>query len=57
LDRALRLVSTNLSDSLAQTIEALLVIASAPLSAEVLADAAEESTEAVEAALALLVDR
>jgi len=57
LDRALRLVSTNLSDSLAQTIEALLVIASAPLSAEVLADATEESAEAVEAALALLVDR
>jgi len=57
VDRSLRLVSTNIADSLAQTIEALLVIASAPLSVEVLADAAEESTDAVEAALALLVDR
>jgi segregation and condensation protein B len=57
VDRSLRLVSTNIADSLAHTIEALLVIASAPLTVETLADAAQETTEAVEAALALLVDR
>jgi segregation and condensation protein B len=57
VDRSLRLVSTNVADSLAHTIEALLVIASAPLTVETLADAAQETTEAVEEALALLVDR
>src|SRR6185295_901080 len=57
LDRALRLVATNPADSLAQTIEALLVIASAPLTVEDLAHAADEPAEAIEAALELLVDR
>jgi chromosome segregation and condensation protein ScpB len=57
LDRALRLVSTNISDSLAQTIEALLVIASAPLTVEELANAAQQDAESIEAALELLVDR
>ena len=45
MDRALRLVSTNIADSLAQTIEALLVIASAPLTVEELANAAQEDAE------------
>ena len=57
MDRALRLVSTNLSDSLAQTIEALLVIASALLTVEDLAHAARQDAESIEAALELLVDR
>jgi segregation and condensation protein B len=59
LDRALRLtlVSTNPVENLARVIEALLVIASSPLSVEELAAAADESPEQVEAALELLVDR
>ena len=57
MDRALRLVSTNLSDSLAQTIEALLVIASAPLSVQDLADAADDHPERVETALGLVGER
>ena len=57
MDRALRLVSTNIADSLAQTIEALLVIAAAPLTVEELANAAQEDAESIEAALELLLDR
>jgi segregation and condensation protein B len=57
VDRALRLVATNPADDLAQTIEALLVIASAPLTVEDLAHAAEQDAASIEAALELLVDR
>ena len=57
MDRALRLVSTNPADSLAQTIEALLVIASAPLTVEELANACRQDGETIESALELLVDR
>jgi len=57
VDRALRLVSTNPADSLAQTIEALLVIASAPLAVEELAHACQEDDATIETALELLVDR
>jgi segregation and condensation protein B len=57
VDRSLRLVATNPADNLSQTIEALLVIASAPLSVEELARAADQDAESVEAALELLVDR
>ena len=57
MDRALRLVSTNIADSLAQTIEALLVIASAPLSVAELAAAADDDPERVETALGLLGER
>jgi segregation and condensation protein B len=57
VDRALRLVSTNPADSLAQTIEALLVIASAPLTVEELAHACRQDGETIESALELLVDR
>jgi segregation and condensation protein B len=54
LDRALRLISASPVDELARTIEALLVIASSPLSVAELAAAAEDDAERVEAALDLL---
>ena len=54
MDRALRLISASPVDELARTIEALLVIASAPLSVAELAAAAEDDAERVEAALDLL---
>jgi segregation and condensation protein B len=57
LDRALRLISSNPVDELARTIEALLVIASSPLSVEELAAAADDDAERVEAALELLSER
>jgi segregation and condensation protein B len=57
LDRALRLISSNPVDELARTIEALLVIASAPLSVEELSAAADDDAERVEAALELLAER
>jgi segregation and condensation protein B len=57
VDRSLRLVATNPADSLAQTIEALLVIASAPLTVDDLARAAETDPDTIERALELLVDR
>ena len=44
-------------DRLARTIEALLVVASAPLSARELAEAADDDAERVEAALGLLGER
>jgi len=56
-DRPLRLISTNPVDQLARTIEALLVVASAPLSLEELAEAAADDAERVETALGLLADR
>jgi segregation and condensation protein B len=57
VDRPLRLISTNPVDQLARTLEALLVIASAPLSVAELAAAAEDDPERVEMALGLLTDR
>jgi segregation and condensation protein B len=57
VDRPLRLISTNPVDQLARTIEALLVIASAPLSAAELAAAVDDDPERVETALGLLADR
>jgi segregation and condensation protein B len=57
MDRPLRLISTNPVDKLARTIEALLVVASAPLSVEELAVAADDDAERVETALGLLGDR
>ena len=56
-DRPLRLISTNPVDQLARTIEALLVVASAPLSLEELAEAAADDAERVETALRLLGER
>jgi segregation and condensation protein B len=57
LDRPLRLISTNPVDQLARTLEALLVIAAAPLSPAELAAAADDDPERVEMALGLLADR
>jgi segregation and condensation protein B len=57
VDRPLRLISTNPVDQLARTVEALLVIASAPLSAAELADATQDDAERIETALSLLSER
>ena len=57
MDAPLRLISANPLDQLAKTIEALLVVASAPLSVEELAEAADDHPERVEAALGLVGDR
>ena len=55
--RALRLIATNPVDALARTVEALLVVASAPLSADELAEAAADDVERIEMALGLLSER
>jgi segregation and condensation protein B len=57
MERPLRLISVNPVDQLARTVEALLVVASAPLSADELAAAAEDSVERIETALGLLRER
>jgi len=57
MDRPLRLISTNPVDQLARTVEALLVVASAPLDVAELAEAAADDPERVETALALLGER
>jgi segregation and condensation protein B len=57
MDRPLRLISTNPVDQLARTVEALLVVASQPLSVEELAVAAQDDAERVETALGLLGER
>src|SRR5687767_10523823 len=57
MERTLRLISSNPLDRLARTLEALLVVASQPLSAAELAAAAGEDVERVETALGLLSDR
>ena len=57
MDAPLRLISTNPLDQLAKTIEALLVVASAPLTPAELADAANDDVERVEAALGLVGER
>ena len=57
MDAPLRLISSNPLDQLAKTIEALLVVASAPLSPAELADAAGDDVERVEAALGLVGER
>lgn len=57
MDAPLRLIATNPLDQLARTLEALLVVASAPLSAEQLAEAANDDARRVEAALGLLGER
>jgi segregation and condensation protein B len=57
MERPLRLVATNPLDRLARTLEALLVVASQPLSVDELAGAAGEDAERVEMALGLLGDR
>jgi len=57
MERTLRLISGNPLDQLARTLEALLVIAAAPLSVEELSEAAGDDAERVETALGLLGDR
>ena len=57
MDSTLRLIAPNPVDRLARTIEALLVVASAPLSVAELAEAAEDDRERVETALGLLAER
>ena len=56
-DRPLRLITAAPVDRLARTIEALLVVASQPLSVEELAAAVNDGSERIETALALLGER
>ena len=60
MDRPLRLISNDTIspiDALARTLEALLVVASQPLSVAELAEAAAEDEERIETALGLLRER
>ena len=57
MDRPLRLITANPVDRLARTLEALLVVAAAPLSVEELAMAVGEDAERVEIALSLVAER
>ncbi len=57
MDRPLRLISSSPVDALARTVEALLVIASQPLSVDELAEAAADDTERIETAIGLLRER
>jgi segregation and condensation protein B len=57
MDRPLRLITASPVDRLAMTLEALLVVASQPLSAEDLAVAADDDVERIETALRLVADR
>src|ERR687887_1648712 len=57
MDRPLRLITANPVDRLARTVEALLVVASQPLSVEEIAVAANDDAERVETALRLLGER
>jgi segregation and condensation protein B len=57
MERPLRLIAANPVDALARTLEALLVVASQPLSVDELAEASGDDTERVETALGLLGER
>jgi segregation and condensation protein B len=57
MESPLRLVAANPLDRLAHTLEALLVVASQPLSVAELAEAAGEDAERIEMALRLLTER
>lgn len=57
MDSPLRLIAANPVDRLARTVEALLVVASSPLSVDELADATDDDPERVETALSLLRER
>jgi segregation and condensation protein B len=57
MERPLRLIAANPVDELARTVEALLVVASQPLTADELAQAADDDPERVETALGLLGER
>jgi segregation and condensation protein B len=57
MESPLRLIALNPVDRLARTIEALLVVAGAPLSLDELAEATEDHPERIETALGLLRER
>jgi segregation and condensation protein B len=57
MDSTLRLISLNPVDRLARTVEALLVVANAPLSVDELCEATEDHPERVETAIGLLRER
>ena len=57
MDRPLRLITASPVDRLAMTLEALLVVASQPLTVEDLAVAADDDVERVETALRLVGER
>ena len=57
MESTLRLISANPVDRLARTIEALLVVASAPLSIDELCEASEDHPERIETAIGLLRER
>ena len=57
MESTLRLISANPVDRLARTVEALLVVASAPLSIQELSDATEDDPERIETAVGLLRER
>ena len=57
MDRPLRLITASPVDQLARTIEALLVVASQPLTVAELVEAAVDEQERVETALGLLRER
>jgi len=57
VERPLRLIAANPVDALARTLEALLVVASQPLTVDELSEAAGDDPERVETALGLLGDR
>jgi segregation and condensation protein B len=57
MDAPLRLIAANPLDQLAKTVEALLVVASQPLTVAELAEAAADDGERVEAALGLVGER
>ena len=57
MDSPLRLIAANPVDRLARTIEALLVVASAPLAVDELAHASQDDPERIETALGLLGER
>ena len=57
MERPLRLVTSSPVDELAHTLEALLVVASQPLTAEDLAVAANDDLGRVEQALEILSER
>jgi len=57
VERPLRLITSGPLEALARTLEALLVVASQPLSAEELAEAADDGVERIEEALAILGER
>jgi segregation and condensation protein B len=57
MDSPLRLIALNPVDRLARTVEALLVVATSPLSLEELAEATQDHPERIETAIGLLRER